>query len=619
MMSMPFESDKAVDFATSLKKWFQFHSTVDVLKDPPAGYLSPAVDVLGGMDDIIQLAKANSYASHYAFESAINNLIAQANDGHLSINGLCTQNFIFQRPQGLVSLSEDGVELPQLYIDSDARLIGTKFVVSPVSTIEGIPAAKYLEAFSSTQGFQDPDARYNSLFVNSAVNSTGSLGGIFVRNQVWPGTDSTELVFSNGSTMHLPTLASFRGKHFNYTSGDAFYKDLCLNTPSPTNSTSTSAPSSAPSELATKFPKNFPEAVFSVPGNLIAGFYPEKMNDTAVLYIPTFEPTGNKNQTNELTDAFVEGFQKFLGNAPKDGKTRLVIDMTGNPGGETVLGYNLYANLFPDKEITGYVNYRAHPAARVLTELASNIDISGDLNDSSAVTEQFDAFSAVLPDQKTTFKNWQQLYGPYPGLKTNVTAIQGPLNFSSGGIEGYDPDVPTPLPSAPFKPENILILTDGQCTSTCNLLTTLLRHEAGVKTLTLGGRPQTGTMTPSGGSKGAQVMPYTWVDQLWDTLDNVEGNTTLLNAADFKIANETMPERVDDLPFVMSAETEVNFYNNYAKEDQLTPLQFVYEPSECRLFYTANMWFQPEVSWLAAADAWWGNGACVQGSVPHHS
>ena len=45
------------------------------------------------------------------------------------------------------------------------------------------------------------------------------------------------------------------------------------------------------------------------------------------------------------------------------------------------------------------------------------------------------------------------------------------------------------------------------------------------------------------------------------------------------------------------------------------PLQFEYEPADCRIFYTPQTFNNYTNLWLYAANALWGNGTCVQEST----
>ena len=82
--------------------------------DPPSGYLSPAVDILGTLAEIRSNASANKYESQYAFDTAIQTLIGTANEGHLSIS-TCSYSVFTWKQLAIVSISEDGVLIPNVY------------------------------------------------------------------------------------------------------------------------------------------------------------------------------------------------------------------------------------------------------------------------------------------------------------------------------------------------------------------------------------------------------------------------------------------------------------------------------------------------------------------------
>lgn len=54
-------------------------------------------------------------------------------------------------------------------------------------------------------------------------------------------------------------------------------------------------------------------------------------------------------------------------------------------------------------------------------------------------------------------------------------------------------------PPALFKPENVVLLTDGTCGSTCTIFSYLMIFQANVTTISVGGRPQVGPMQSVGG------------------------------------------------------------------------------------------------------------------------
>lgn len=126
MQSIPFDSKRATAFITELRKYLEFHSTTEVLKNPPSGYLLPPVDLWGDLDHINQLAADNKYANQADFDEAIYNLFSSANDGHLNIKGMCSQQlFAYLTTMPVVSVSADGLQLPEIYAARKSILITT--------------------------------------------------------------------------------------------------------------------------------------------------------------------------------------------------------------------------------------------------------------------------------------------------------------------------------------------------------------------------------------------------------------------------------------------------------------------------------------------------------------
>ena len=133
LTSMPFESNRAVTFLNQVRKYLEFQSTVDVLKSrrhqrdylltwltwvglgPPSGYMMPATDLLGGIDSITIKARNDGYASQFEMDLEVSNLIRSAYDGHLAFQ-LCSQAiFNYEIDMPLLSISTDGLDLPEVY------------------------------------------------------------------------------------------------------------------------------------------------------------------------------------------------------------------------------------------------------------------------------------------------------------------------------------------------------------------------------------------------------------------------------------------------------------------------------------------------------------------------
>lgn len=116
MISVPFNPAVATRFLHYYNNTIQFHSTLAYLKDPPASYQQPAVDLLAGLDQIRQQIEEGVFQNQYAFEAHLQNLIYSAHDTHLRLVSGVLAAFSFAAPFGIVSVSEDGIQLPKVYV-----------------------------------------------------------------------------------------------------------------------------------------------------------------------------------------------------------------------------------------------------------------------------------------------------------------------------------------------------------------------------------------------------------------------------------------------------------------------------------------------------------------------
>ena len=87
--------------------------TIDNADHPP-DYISTSVDLIGALEAIEKAA--HNFSNHLLdFDLKTNHLIFRANDGHLA-TGLCSQVLMhFEHGVSLVSVSEDGLWLPEFY------------------------------------------------------------------------------------------------------------------------------------------------------------------------------------------------------------------------------------------------------------------------------------------------------------------------------------------------------------------------------------------------------------------------------------------------------------------------------------------------------------------------
>ena len=511
-----------------------------------------------------------------------------------------------------------------------------------------------LKELSLDNKFQDLDALYNTNFYEIAqvpINKNRYTPPRFR----YPG-EANVFKFANGTERAFPNKAivvanSFRG----VVDGASFYKKFCgptrkapLSTSSPLTLNTTSR------EFAPAYPK--PEVMHSK--YTIGGYY---LNDTgskdvAVLSIPSFSTTGTRAGVE-----FQSVLEIFLANATAAGKTKLVIDLQANPGGLIDLGYEVFRQLFPNLEPYGAANYRAHSGLDVIGQavtdrfqhLASTSAKGRTASEVRAIStaDGLDAYNYLKPDG-TAYSSWSELYGPQQVNNDNFTSLvrmnlSDPYQSLYGSpfinITGYGNRTDLLAKEPPFKAENIIMLTDGFCTSTCTLFAEFMKTQAKVKSYTFGGRPQKGPMQAVGGSKGAQV--YSWqlllidvalaagIDIFNSTGSGLEQQLqdvspqrspllshSLTYRSQYVSANltGTTLENLSLYALNRTVAASGNLKNNIRSGDgSLTPLQFVYEAADCRLWYTPKMINDISEVWRVAADAAWGKGnsLCVEGST----
>ncbi|RAL03286.1 peptidase S41 family protein [Aspergillus ibericus CBS 121593] len=611
LLTMPFEPEKGVSFVETLVEYLQWQSTSDVLKNPPSGYLSNRTDILGSMEDIRIKAATGNYSSQYEFDNDITRVFQSANDGHLSTT-LCSQEvFQFYVNFPIVSISSDGLQLPKLYTTHDAGLLATNSTrISPIITINGYDAVIYLIQLGSTLGFQDPDARYNEMFPSAAreVGDGVEYGAWTSNNGRWPGSSEFTVAFGNGTVAQVPTMAEvYEGQKFTYPNGTSVYEAFC------STIDSTSSSKATRSTVQTKAaPTAYPEPVMRDSYNLISGYYLNEtdMQDVAVLFVPSFD-TAAMGLNEPL--AFANHATQFIQAAVATDKKKLIIDLSGNPGGTVSSGMDLFKLFFPQKPVYSATRFRDHEVANIIGQAFNTIPHD---SDAWQVVSEL-PFTGVTPNQTYAYQTWQEYSGPHYQLGANMSSLAAVANLTimstwTTPIRSYGVFKQNTTTS-PFAPENILMITDGFCSSTCTTFMELMKTSGGVKTLAFGGRPQYAPMASMGGVRGGESLTSSTIDEYTElaleyATEQSTAGTPILTEQQIARLNST--PAFTDIPFKWNG-LELNFRNAYAPGNGTVPLQFVTDRADCRLFFTYENVVRPVSMWGAAARAVWGGGGCV--------
>ena len=204
-----------------------------------------------------------------------------------------------------------------------------------------------------------------------------------------------------------------------------------------------------------------------------------------------------------------------------------------------------------------------------------------------------------------------------------------PLNSGGIYVSGYLNR--SNITTQPFAAEDIVVVYDGYCASTCTIFSELMTTQGHVKTIALGGRPNKDIIQAVGGVKGTLTanriiasydrltkyyigtndFPYSYI------LYGVELPFKIQHYHDADYYNTTALGAYSDLPLWRSTDSVVNARDGIGPHDPTqTPLQFIYQPADCRIYYTADMIVDETAVWKTVADvAFKGQtGHCVAGN-----
>ncbi|KAK4919039.1 hypothetical protein LTR49_013210 [Elasticomyces elasticus] len=624
LQSIPVDVEGDIQEIQGLKVLVQFQSDLAYLKDPPPGYLYPGVDILGGLHSILADVQAGAYKSDYDVQLDLYKLVASAYDYHFEWIPDLVDVFGWVRGGRLISLSSDSVSLPEVYDFQDLHAFGppscssSSYTPSAVTHINGVDIETWLNEFAALNRWDhDPDANYNNIFVNiprAAV--TDYCGGSYNAGWLYQG-DDTVLTFANDTVRHVHTYARTSCDLSGVTDGPSFFRQ-CTSQKHPTikhregasRVSSQNAYTPVPTaDSSLRRPQKYPQPFVITSGMTLAGYFPPDQPDVVVVACPSLNPANNYD--------FQNAFRSILATARSVGKSKLILDLRGNDGGTVRDGYDMFKQLFPSEVPYGAANLAAFPLVNALGDITTMAIKNWTDRDVTWIRDYDVAEDLTI--SMTHYESWADFYGPVQRNGGNFTNLKR-LNLTDRyslvePVYGYGTDT-QPQPQT-FASEDIVILSDGFCGSTCAVFAEFMKAQAGVHAIAVGGRKQYGPMQWVGGSKGACDV---WMGEIaFSAFHALEVATA---------AQLALAEPYTDMESVKHALTRVpewgryrvNFENNIREgDDSVTPLQFVYEAADYRFFYTSAMVLDQSLVWKRAYDVRWNNGSCVSGSTGHPS
>jgi hypothetical protein len=133
----------------------------------------------------------------------------------------------------------------------------------------------------------------------------------------------------------------------------------------------------------------------------------------------------------------------------------------------------------------------------------------------------------------------------------------------------------------------------------------MMTHQAGARTIVVGGQPRTGPMQAASGSRGAAAYDSYLLDVDFQETISYDANTSA-----------QLPSR--DTPGMYISYAGINLRDQVRTADEPAgpPLQFTYVAADCRLWYTLDNVLNVTALWRdAATAAWTDSRRCVAGST----
>jgi hypothetical protein len=337
----------------------------------------------------------------------------------------------------------------------------------------------------------------------------------------------------------------------------------------------------------------------------------------------------------------------FIRKCKVDGKTKMIFDLRGNGGGNAILGYDTFKQVYPqaEQEPFGGTRFRANDALNQAGKITQDF-LAGKTfaqQNKTVFTEAFgqgvtqdDIFGFtsflntqhILDASNAPFRNWEMLFGPDERNNDTFTNILRynytdsiSTTYTGFSVIGFGANTNETKTPQPFQAQDMVMLHDGMCSSTCAIVSELLKNQGGVRTIVVGGRPQPGPMQGVGGTKGAQV--FSW-DDIQVRLQSVfflgsPSQRTAWNATDLgrtAFATQLFTRSAYQGGRIAGG---VNLKDNLRQNDATkTPLEFMYEAADCRMFFTQAMISDPTMVWKGVVDRMFkssGRAMCVEGST----
>ncbi|KAH9947801.1 hypothetical protein B0H21DRAFT_876506 [Amylocystis lapponica] len=603
LTSFPFNETLRQNVLTVVSRVFDFYTFEDYYLHSPPPFQASTVNIRAELSRI----NSTAYDSDYAFNRDLYNVVNNLNDGHTRWIPNCYTTYQNLLPAPVVTIEMDGTQ--NVYISPNAvsfiSSVGSGYTsyldsapvnfdwkplaAAQVLQIEGMDAYDYVDHIADTEtgNYLDHSIRVNSVFSSYRIVETafsqrfGDLAGPSFpdRNNL-----TMTVALSNSTanqTVVIPYVASFLGSSFtdqasywaaNCAANDATNGVDNLNGRAGTVNKGLFARQqprgvivNRPSSVGyVALPNHYLPNLPSTEGSegVIKSFIlPD--NITGVMFVGSFEPNDPVGFQKDVVSA-ISQFQS-------SGVTRLLIDLTNNGGGYVCLGQFLHQYLAGSN--IGYPGFqsasRANPLAQKI--LASDIALGVTYNMSFYAPDNWAFLNNTVQPNTYNYNN--------PSVSRTINNVL--YSESQRFFDACEPFAVTVPETAPFDLNNVAIVGNGDCASTCAMFSTLMFERHNTSIAVFGGRP--GDAIQYKGMAGNQVLE--WVD--------IDSEIKTAGLKDDPLAPPDL---------LVSGNFRHNWRTAYSYFDEEVPIAYESELPQYRFPYTIDTYMNPQNLWVYAAS-----------------
>jgi len=284
-------------------------------------------------------------------------------------------------------------------------------------------------------------------------------------------------------------------------------------------------------------------------------------NKTGVMFVGSFEGDFTQFQTD--TQSAIQEFQQA-------GVSRLIVDLTNNGGGFVCLGEFLHQYLAGAQ--SGYPGFQSTNRANPLAQKIVASDIALGVSSSIGV---------FYPPNDWAFLNDTEQPNTFNYINPSAPlVVNGVSSPTSQRFHDICTPFAVPIPETPpFALNNVAIVSNGDCASTCSMFSTVMFERHQTKIAVFGGKP--GLQMEYKGMAGNQVLEWTDLD-------------TEVRTANLKDDPLAPPD------LLVSANMRHNWRIAWSFLDEKTPIAYKSELPQLRFPYTKDTYNNPQNLWTFA-------------------